>query len=283
VLARRVDITAAQHFGLDAALDRLRQRYPGTTVFAVRQGDACFLGATPETLVELHGSTVRADCLAGSYRRGVTEVEDRALGAALLSDDKERREHAIVVRTLCESLREICSDLQASETPSLRRMANVQHLHTPIKATTNGDRHVLELVERLHPTPATAGLPRQSSLCLIRRHEPFGRGWYAGPIGWLDAKGNGEFAVALRSALVSGNEASLYAGCGIVSGSDPAREYDESAIKLEAMLWALGAEPVAAHKTKQPVAPEQAKHQPQNHMIPSPRGRGWPGQSAALG
>jgi menaquinone-specific isochorismate synthase len=115
------------------------------------------------------------------------------------------------------------------------------HLHTPIQATTDGPRHVLELVERLHPTPATAGLPRERSLCLIRRHETFSRGWYAGPIGWLDADGDGEFAVALRSALVQGNKASLYAGCGIVRGSDPAREYDESAIKLEAMLWALNA------------------------------------------
>jgi isochorismate synthase len=239
VLARRVDLAADTAFSLDAALSRLRQRYPETTVFAVRNGDACFLGATPETLVRLEGRTVRADCLAGSYRRGTSKTEDRALGKALLADEKERREHAIVARTLCDSLREMCEDLQAPEAPSLRRLTNVQHLHTPIEATTDGPRHVLELVERLHPTPATAGLPRERSLCLIRRHEPFSRGWYAGPIGWLDADGDGEFAVALRSALVRGNTASLYAGCGIVRGSDPAREYDESAIKLEAMLWAL--------------------------------------------
>ncbi|HLF76063.1 MAG TPA: isochorismate synthase [Dehalococcoidia bacterium] len=242
VLARRVDITSARPFSLDSALERLRQRYPDTTVFAVRQDETCFLGATPETLVRLDGRTVRADCLAGSYRRGTSEAEDLALGEALLADEKERREHAIVARALCDCLHGVCDDLRVPEAPSLRRMANVQHLYTPIEATTDGERHVLELVQRLHPTPATAGLPRERSICLIRRHEPFVRGWYAGPIGWLDTNGNGEFAVALRSALVRGNEASLYAGCGIVSGSDPAREYDESAIKLEAMLWALGQE-----------------------------------------
>lgn len=241
VLARRVEVEAAASFSLDATLARMRQRYPETTIFAVRNGDSCFLGATPETLVRLEGRTVRADCLAGSYRRGATEAEDRALGEALLSDDKERREHAIVAKALSDSLREVCTDLNLPEGPSLRRLTNVQHLHTPIEAIADGPRHVLELVQRVHPTPATAGLPREKSLCLIRRHEPFGRGWYAGPIGWLDASGDGEFAVALRSALVCGSHASLYAGCGIVSGSDPAREYDESAIKLEAMLWALNA------------------------------------------
>jgi menaquinone-specific isochorismate synthase len=123
--------------------------------------------------------------------------------------------------------------------PGLKRMANVQHLHTPIEATTQGDRHVLELVEALHPSAATAGLPRERSLCLIREQEPFSRGWYAGPVGWIDAEGGGEFAVALRSALLRDDVASLYAGCGIVTGSDPEREYAESEIKLAAMLYAL--------------------------------------------
>ena len=122
---------------------------------------------------------------------------------------------------------------------ALRKMANVQHLHTPIEARMPGERHVFELVERLHPTPAVGGLPKSRALCLINDNERFDRGWYAGPIGWIDAKGGGEFAVALRSALVQGRRAFLYAGCGIVSGSDPEREYEESRIKLEAMRWAL--------------------------------------------
>jgi isochorismate synthase EntC len=120
-------------------------------------------------------------------------------------------------------------------------MANVQHLHTPIEAHTDEPRHVLELVELLHPTAATAGLPREAALCLIRDQEPFSRGWYAGPIGWIDAEGGGEFAVALRSGLLREDVATLYAGCGIVQGSQPEREWTESEIKLEAMLWALNA------------------------------------------
>jgi isochorismate synthase len=241
VLARRLDIRAEHPFVVEVVIERLRERYPGCTIFAVRRGDACFLGATPETLVRLDGETVRTDCLAGSARRGASEEEDDALGQALLADDKERREHAIVARALTEALSSVCAEVRAAETPGLRRMANVQHLHTPIEATAADGVHILDLVERLHPTPATGGLPRDRALCLIREHESFSRGWYAGPLGWLDADGNGEFAVALRSALVRGNEASLFAGCGIVRGSDPEREYQESKIKLEAMLWALGA------------------------------------------
>jgi isochorismate synthase len=190
-------------------------------------------------LVRLEGGVVRADCVAGSAPRGGNEIEDDALGARLLNDDKERREHAMVVRGLTGALEDFCSTIEAPAEPSLRKMANVQHLYTPVSAQTEGNRHILELVERLHPTPAVGGLPARRALCLIDRHERFSRGWYAGPIGWMDARGNGEFAVALRSALLNDRRAFLYAGCGIVAGSDPAREYEESQLKLQAMLWAL--------------------------------------------
>jgi len=242
VLARRVQAESEGGFELRDVLERLRQRYRECTVFAFRSGeDTCFLGATPEMLVSLQGNAVRADCLAGSAARGATPTEDEALGIRLLADDKERREHAFVAQSLNESLSALCGDIRGPETPRLRRFANVQHLHTPFEATARGQRHVLDLVERLHPTAATAGLPREASLALIREHEPFSRGWYAGPIGWIDAEGGGEFAVALRSALLRGDVASLYAGCGIVTGSDPEREYAESLLKLQAMLWALDA------------------------------------------
>jgi menaquinone-specific isochorismate synthase len=242
VLARHVQAEADGGFDLQSVLERLRQRYRECTIFAMRSGeDACFLGATPETLVSLQGRAVHADCLAGSAARGATEAEDAAIGTALLADDKELREHAFVSRSLNDSLSTLCCEIQQPDAPTLRQFANVQHLHTPIEATTKGQRHILELVEKLHPTAATAGLPREASLALIREHEPFSRGWYAGPIGWIDAEGGGEFAVALRSALLRGDVASLYAGCGIVPGSDPDREYAESQLKLQAMLWALDA------------------------------------------
>jgi menaquinone-specific isochorismate synthase len=241
VLARRIQIEAGEGFDASAVLQRLRERYAECTIFALRSGDACFLGATPEMLVSLQGRSVRADCLAGSARRGTTDDEDASIGAALLADDKERREHAFVARGLREALAPFCIEVKHPEEPGLRRYANVQHLHTPIEAVADGERHVLELVEALHPTPATSGLPRESALCLIREQELFARGWYAGPIGWIDSEGGGEFAVALRSALLRDDVASLYAGCGIVTGSEPEREWAESEIKLEAMLWALNA------------------------------------------
>ena len=240
VLARRYTVEAGASIDVAATLVRLRGKYPGCTVFAVRNGDACFLGATPEMLVRLRDGVVSADCLAGSARRGANEDEDETIGTALLADDKERREHAMVVRGLVDSLTGVCESIDVPEMPVLKRMANVQHLHTPLRATIPGDGHVLDLVERLHPTPAVGGLPRARAMCLIRQHESFDRGWYAGPLGWIDARGGGEFAVALRSALVEGNRASLYAGCGIVRGSAPAREYDESKLKLSAVLSALG-------------------------------------------
>jgi isochorismate synthase len=240
VLARRVGIESEGGFDARAVLVRLRERFQECTVFAMRSGEAVFLGATPEILVSLHGDRVRTDCLAGSARRGKTPEEDARLGKELLADEKERREHAFVARGITEALAAV-GQVSAPDAPVLRRMANVQHLHTPIEARTDSQRHVLDLVERLHPTAATAGLPKEAALCLIREQEPFSRGWYAGPIGWVDAEGGGEFAVALRSGLLREDVATLYAGCGIVQGSQPEREWAESEIKLEAMLWALNA------------------------------------------
>lgn len=248
VLARRVQVRLRQPVDPAEALRRLAEGYPHCTVFAFARGDACFLGATPERLVRVDRpardgrdapSRVRADCLAGSARRGATEQEDRRLGETLLADPKERHEHAVVVRALREDLEPLCSQLDIPEAPGLLRIPNVQHLYTPIEGQLSQRRHILELVERLHPTPAAGGLPRDAALSLIRRYEPFDRGWYAGPAGWVDGRGEGEFAVAIRSALIRGQEAFLYAGCGIVAGSDPEREYAESCLKLRPMLWAL--------------------------------------------
>jgi isochorismate synthase len=243
VLARQVTARAERSIDAAAVLRRLREGYPQCTVFAFARGDACFLGATPERLVRLEGRAVRADPLAGSAARGATEDEDRRLGDALLADEKERREHGLVVGAVRDALEPVCSHLDVPETPELLRMPNVQHLHTPIRGVLAGEASILELVERLHPTPAAGGLPRDAALSLIRRYEPFDRGWYAGPVGWVDGGGNGEFAVAIRSALLRGHEALLYAGCGIVAGSDPEREYAESCLKLRPMLWALNGRP----------------------------------------
>lgn len=242
VLAREVRVHSSRRFEPGPVLRRLRSGYEGCTIFAVARGESCFLGATPERLVRLAGEVVQATCLAGSTARGASDEEDRTLGEALLADKKERHEHALVVRALRKALRPLCSQLSLPESPSLLRMPNVQHLQTPVEGVLQSKTDILELVERLHPTPAAAGLPRQAALSLIRAHEPFDRGWYAGPLGWIDGHGGGEFVVAIRSALLQGNAASLYAGCGIVADSDPEREYEESCMKLRSMLWALNNE-----------------------------------------
>jgi isochorismate synthase len=240
VLARRVRVVSERPIALPAVLRRLREGYPECTVFAYARGGACLLGATPERLVRLRRGQVAADPLAGSAPRGQDAAEDQRWAAALLADDKERREHSLVVRALAEALTPLCSTLDVPASPSLLRVSNVQHLHSPVRGLLSSDYDVLDLVARLHPTPATGGWPVKGALDLIRGLEPFDRGWYAGPVGWVDGRGDGEFAVAIRSAVTSGRMADLFAGCGIVAGSDPEREYAESALKLRAMLWALG-------------------------------------------
>ncbi len=239
VLARQVLARADESLAWGPVLRRLRMRYRGCTTFAFARGASCFLGATPERLVRLDGQDVRVDCLAGSAPRGAAENEDRSLGEALLGDEKERHEHALVVDAMRETLEPLCTALSVPDQPRLLPMPNVQHLHTPVEGTLIEERHVLDLVARLHPTPAAGGVPQQAACSLIRSYESFDRGWYAGPVGWIDGRGGGEFVVAIRSALLREQEALLFAGCGIVAGSDPEREYQESCLKLEPMLWAM--------------------------------------------
>jgi len=240
VLAREIRLQAESAFDIDAALERLLVAYPTCYVFAVGQGEHTFLGATPERLVRFEEGELRAACLAGSERRGTTAEEDRQLGAALLASAKNREEHAIVVRALCDGLSSLCDELTVPDEPVLLSVSNVHHLYTPVTARPRAGVSLLDAVERLHPTPAVGGYPRAAALAYIRQHEGLDRGWYAAPVGWLGHDGAGEFSVALRSALVDGASASLFAGCGIMGDSDPAREYAESWLKFRPMLAALG-------------------------------------------
>jgi len=260
VLARRVRLGFTEPTDPVSILQRLRAGY-GTScsIFAMTRGDTCFLGASPERLVRVDGRVVQADGLAGSTGRGRTAEEDRSMGMALLASSKERHEHALVVHALREALEPLCARLTIPEQPMLLRMPNVQHLQTPVEGVLRRGTNILDLVERLHPTPTVGGVPRGAVLSCIRRYEPFDRGWYAGPVGWIDAKDGGEFAVGIRSALVKGigttdqtamltgvksesdckSEVLLYAGCGIVAGSDPEAEHRESCLKLRPLLWAM--------------------------------------------
>jgi isochorismate synthase len=239
VVARAVAVRGIP-FDPPRILSRLWADYPTCTLFAVARGGRCFLGATPERLAAVRGRAVLAMGLAGSAPRGASEEEDRRLGDALLASAKDRIEHALVVEVVREALTHECTSVWHAPSPSLLRVSNVQHLHTPIGATLRDGATLLDLVGRLHPTPAVGGVPRDAALAWLRRHEGLDRGWYAGTVGWIDGRGDGEFAVAIRCALLGACEAVLFTGCGIVADSDPEAEYAESRLKLRPMLSALG-------------------------------------------
>ena len=177
--------------------------------------------------------------VAGSAPRGGSEEEDARLGRLLLAGAKDRLEHALVVDALRDVLAKISTAAPSTAETVLLKLGNIQHLYTPLTAVLQGRHTVLELAGLLHPTPAVGGVPRAAALRWISDHERLDRGWYAGPVGWMDRRGNGEFAVAIRSALLQGTEALLFAGCGIVGDSDPDQEYAESWLKLRSILPAL--------------------------------------------
>lgn len=236
VLARSVEVPCAVDPAAVAA--RLRTAQPHATVFALERDGRCFLGATPERLLSLAGRHCEVDCLAGSAPRGATPEEDEALAARLLASAKDRAEHAWVVRAVREALAPWARRVDAPAAPGLLRLAQVQHLHTPVRAELHPGVGPLALAAALHPTPAVAGWPRATALAFLRRHEPFDRGGYAGFVGWLGPE-QAELAVAIRCGLLGGGRAWLYAGCGVVEGSDPDREWDETTWKLQALARAL--------------------------------------------
>jgi menaquinone-specific isochorismate synthase len=240
VVSRQVRLRASHPVDVPAVLRRLAAEAPETTVFAVTRGPRTFLGATPELLVSLRGRDVRTMAMAGSTRRGGDVASDSSLATAMLQSDKEREEHAIVVTSLRDALAPITSRLDVAVGPEVAPHRYVQHLVPTMTGRLREPRDVIDLAARLHPTPAVGGAPRDLALELIAEEESHERGWYAGPLGWLDRHGNGDFVVALRSGVIEGPEATLFAGCGIVADSDPDREWDESSAKLLSLSTALG-------------------------------------------
>lgn len=238
VLAREVEVRAPAPHDPAAVLGVLRDAYPSSFVFAVGRGPATFMGATPELLVRREGQRATTVALAGSTRRSADPAVDDHLGEALLRSDKDREENAIVARRIARALRPHAVWVAAAPEPVVVRVANIQHLATPIRAQLASPLTAVDLVSALHPTPAVGAEPA-SALSLIPALEGMDRGWYAGPVGWIDAGGDGEFCVGLRSALLRDRVASCYAGCGIVADSDPAAELAESELKLGVMLPAL--------------------------------------------
>lgn len=241
VVARSCTLSRPGGFDPVRAFEALRIAHPSCTRFLRRRGGATFLGATPERLLRRIGRELRTSALAGSAPRGRTPEEDARIGRALRESKKEQAEHAVVVRELRSALAGVCEELRVPEAPELLRLDGIQHLHTPIEGRLGGARPMrsLELADRLHPSPAIAGAPRRAALAWIREHEGLDRGGYAGGVGWIHPGGDGELAVALRTVLLHGDDATLHAGAGIVPGSDPDAELEETRLKLRAGLSAL--------------------------------------------
>ena len=241
VLSRSVVVTVDLEPSVFDLVDHLRDTYPQCYVFVWQTGDAAFVGASPELLLEKSGGSVRVNPLAGTARRGEGEADDRAVGEALMHSPKDREEHALVVQDIAARLGPVAIDLEIPAGPSLRRMATVQHLSTEIVARVDRSTPALELVDLLHPTPAVGGTPRETAVAFVEKIEGIDRGWYAGGIGWLTADGDATFAIPLRCALIRGRTALLYAGAGIVADSKPEAELDETRLKFRPMLSLLTA------------------------------------------
>ncbi|MDA0268540.1 MAG: isochorismate synthase, partial [Cyanobacteria bacterium] len=244
VVAHALDIVSPFPWQRDISLQRLRARHPDCYTFAFSRGpQAHFIGASPERLLSLRQGQLVADALAGSAPRGNTPLADHQLGQHLLNNPKEQTEHHLVVDFIVSQLKALGLRPRHRPCPTLLRLSHIQHLHTPIYATLPEQLSPLQLVEVLHPTPAVAGVPTATACVQIQRTEPSDRGLYAAPFGWVDYQGNSEFIVGIRSALLQGCQARLYAGAGIVKGSDPKQELAEIQLKLQTLAEVLGAGP----------------------------------------
>jgi salicylate biosynthesis isochorismate synthase len=236
VLARQVTVEAPAAVDPAAMLGSLRDLFPSCFCFCFGTPQAAFVGASPELLVRRSGPVAATVALAGTTSRSADPAVDDHLGEAMLRSPKVRDEHDIVVRRIERALRPHSVWVHAEGEPFAIKVGNLQHLATPIRAQLAESRSAIELAGSLHPTPAVGGEPREPALSLIRELEGIDRGWYTGPVGWMDAAEDGEFCVGLRSTLLRDREAHLFAGCGIVAESNPAAELQESELKFEALL-----------------------------------------------
>ncbi len=240
VLARARDLAAATPFHPLRVLNGLRQRYPDCYAFSFANARGqSFIGASPERLLRIQDNTLTTEALAGSAPRGATASEDAFHASALLRSEKDLREHRHVIDSITRRLTPLGLTLEHADRPALLRLANLHHLHTPITAPLPANIDAFDILSRLHPTPAVGGSPRENALPHIAALEGFDRGLYAGALGWINAHGQSEFFVGLRSALIDGPRARLYAGAGIVEGSAPEKELSETNLKFRALQEAL--------------------------------------------
>ncbi|OEC00313.1 isochorismate synthase [Lysinibacillus sphaericus] len=240
VIARSLALQFKEQVTSPQVLAQIIHEQPESYLFGLEWQDLLFFGASPERLVKVENGRAYSSCVAGSIQRGKTAEEDEAYGQSLLNDPKNGGEHQYVVDMIAETFRKNCVEMKIPDGPRLLKIRDIQHLFTPVEGQLNNEATILQLTKHLHPTPALGGVPRKEAMTAIRKYEPMNRGLYAAPIGWLDAEGNGEFAVAIRSAALLKDKAYLYAGGGIVADSEPQSEYEETLVKFRPMLRALG-------------------------------------------
>jgi menaquinone-specific isochorismate synthase len=248
VLARARDLRMAAPLHPLRVLNGLRQRFPACYAFSVGDGHGrSFIGASPERLVRVSRGVLETEALAGSARRGTGASEDAALAHALLRSEKDLREHRLVLESIARRLAQLGMTVDTAARPTLRRLANVQHLATAVSVPLPEGVRLLDALAVLHPTPAVGGTPREAAIAAIRGLEGFPRGLYAGALGWMNGRGGGEFFVGIRSALIEGCHARVYAGAGIVAGSMPEQEFAETELKFAALVDALVAAGTSAN------------------------------------
>lgn len=241
VLARAVDLTFQGKVPASVVISRLIAFNPDSTVFAVKVKGSVFLGATPETLLSVKKKDVEVDCLAASSRRSKNTTADETLGTAMLGDSKSRREHEFVVKAAVRALSPISSSIEVPREPVLKKLTRIQHLYTPVRAKLLDGKDAWDAALALWPNPAIGGEPKEKAVDWIRRSEKLDRGWYSGAVGLLDPfLDEAYLVVAIRSGVVKGRRAVIYAGAGIVAGSQPREEFEETSLKLGTMGRALG-------------------------------------------
>ena len=236
VLSREVISTLSAVPSLEQIVDKLIYKFPECYNFLFRSGGSIFFGASPEKLLKIQESVLETDALAGSIQRGKTKEEDDIYAEQLLSSKKDLIEQKAVLDFVIKAISKHSSELEYDTQPIIRKLENIQHLWTPIKAKLKPGVPIFDIVKALHPTPAVCGVPCKKVIKFLEEHEPHHRGLYSGIIGWMNFDNEGEFAVGIRSALIKNNKLYAYSGCGIVKGSDAKTEFEESQLKLRTIL-----------------------------------------------
>ena len=237
VLSRSKKLKLKEEFQLFSLMQKLRKSYPECINFYIKLPQrGIFLGSTPERLIEKNELFIKTEAIAGTIERGINKKTDKLFEDELRNDPKSLEEQELVVKEIKNILYPKLSNIHISKKPNILKLKNVQHLISNIRGELKNDIHILELIKNMHPTPAVSGYPIKKANQLISKYEKHDRGWYSGPIGWIDSSGNGDFCVGLRSAFINNDSINLFSGGGIVLNSDPEKEWDETELKLKSIL-----------------------------------------------